>query len=70
MVYNNPATAFAHYEGTPEMPAATYASSTFQVELKAGWNMIANPFNIVYQMNEVNGVAAGDSTQVLHTMNW
>ncbi len=64
VVYNNPATVFAHYEGTPEMPAATYASSTFQVELKAGWNMIANPFNIVYQMNEVNGVAAGDSTQV------
>lgn len=64
VVYNNPSTVFAPYEGTPQMPAATYSSSTFQIELKSGWNMISDPFNIVYQVNEINGVAAGDSTQV------
>jgi hypothetical protein len=63
VVYNNPTSVFSKFEGSPSLPQA-YSASTYQIELKPGWNMIANPFNIVYQLNEVNGVAQGDANQV------
>jgi len=63
VVYNNPTSVFARLEGTPSLPPG-YSSATYQIELKSGWNMIANPFNIVYQLNEINGVAQGDTNKV------
>jgi hypothetical protein len=63
VVYNNPTAVFAPYEGSPSLPQG-YANATYQIELKPGWNLISDPFNIEFPINQINGVAAGNSSIV------
>ncbi|HEY3780411.1 MAG TPA: hypothetical protein VGL56_04955 [Fimbriimonadaceae bacterium] len=64
-VYNNPTgkPVFADFNGTPSI-TASFDDTTQQIELKPGWNMIANPFDLEFPINEINGVAASNSSQV------
>lgn len=62
-VFQNPQPVTDNYGGGPTPPSTQQTPS---IQCYPGWNLIANPFNYPFPIVQINGVLAGDPTNV-HT---
>jgi hypothetical protein len=66
-IYHNPANKpqTQNFTGNPQTPPG-FNDQTQLVQLASGWNMIGDPYNYSFPINQINGVSSGDP-QHAHT---
>lgn len=67
VIYNGAASSFKAFGGNPSTPVGYYNRAPV-LQLRSGWNLIGNPYNYNFPINQLLGVSAADP-QTSHTFS-